>query len=285
MVSIVEEILPHIPRNCEDGEHYFLYEDDYDRYDVTYNLKNGKLSGLCKFMDVDDGRHRYEYNIKCYFMKDELWGKITWTVTWSNKGYTIAYCKRGKLHGPYRVFKRKGEGLRVDGRYRQGKLDGEYKSYFKNGNQKMVCRYQEGKLDGDYKSFFKNGNQKVVCRYNNGKLMGEYFEYYETGVLHKYCSNHNEGEIDGIYAVFFENGDVKYESCMRNGVKHGVTKTHSADSWNVFKQIFNKDENKSHYAGSSNVFEQIFDDGVEVSSRHYTQIWVDDLGKLTKRAV
>jgi antitoxin component YwqK of YwqJK toxin-antitoxin module len=50
-----------------------------------------------------------------------------------------------------------------------GKIFGEYKEYFDNGNLCIDCVYVDNKIEGEYKIFDCNGNLKVILYFVNGK--------------------------------------------------------------------------------------------------------------------
>jgi len=63
-----------------------------------------------------------------------------------------------------------------------GKLDGEYKSWHRNGQLCFRCYYKDGQLDGEYKEWHDNGQLGVRSLYKCGERNGEY----------KYWNNHGE---------------------------------------------------------------------------------------------
>jgi antitoxin component YwqK of YwqJK toxin-antitoxin module len=55
--------------------------------------------------------------------------------------------------------------------------------YYKLANLDLEVFTITGKLEGEYKSYYPNGNIFTICNYNNNKLIGEYKEYYPNGQL------------------------------------------------------------------------------------------------------
>ncbi len=66
-----------------------------------------------------------------------------------------------------------------------GKKEGEYKRYYKNGQLQLIGTYINGNEEGEEKWFYKNGQLWIICNYINHILEGEYKEYHESGELEK----------------------------------------------------------------------------------------------------
>jgi antitoxin component YwqK of YwqJK toxin-antitoxin module len=69
--------------------------------------------------------------------------------------------------------------------YKNGKKEGEYKTWYKNGQQHILCTYKNGKKEGEYKEWYKNKHQKVMCNYKNRILEGVCKKWDVNGVLIK----------------------------------------------------------------------------------------------------
>ena len=76
----------------------------------------------------------------------------------------------------------------------EGKLDGEYKSFYENGKLLEHCFYKGGKLNGEYKWFWANGKLEEHCFYKDGELDGEYKSFRDNGKLEEHCF-YKDGEL------------------------------------------------------------------------------------------
>jgi antitoxin component YwqK of YwqJK toxin-antitoxin module len=65
--------------------------------------------------------------------------------------------------------------------------NGEYLSWYENGQICKKCIYTNDKLNGEYLKWFKNGKQRIKCIYIDGKKNGEYLEWFENGKQHIKC--------------------------------------------------------------------------------------------------
>jgi len=109
--------------------------------------------------------------------------------------------------------------------YINGKLNGSYEEWYKNGQLKLRETYKNDKLSGLSEIFYENGDLHQRTNYKNGKLDGLYKAWYENGCLHTKCY-YKDGNYEGLYEIYYENGrlyqkkNYKMENfmvCMKNG--------------------------------------------------------------------
>ena len=119
------------------------------------------------------------------------------------------------LHGPF-IICLKNNSLKIEGTYKNGNLDGEYKHYYENGQICKYCFYKNGNLDGEYKRYYENGQIYVHKFYKNGEINGEYKYYNAYGQIkeHKFWKN---GNVNGEYKWWYDNGRLKEHKFYKNG--------------------------------------------------------------------
>jgi antitoxin component YwqK of YwqJK toxin-antitoxin module len=82
-------------------------------------------------------------------------------------------------------------------------LECEFISYYENTyfldnyvNKRKIslkCYYKEGKKEGEYSTYYENGQMNIKCNYYNDEINGEYNKYNErSGRLVMKC-NYNNG--------------------------------------------------------------------------------------------
>ncbi len=168
------------------------------------------------------------------------------------------YSTQGKLKGKGRFDdsgKRIGEWVWYDSlgniesteQYKDGKLEGNYTSFYINKNIDVTCSYKSGKLEGTYKKHNKKGaliEKKVfiddildgsyesyyaigesakeyVLTYNNDQPQGELLQYHPNGEVFM-KRNYKNGEIIGKENKYYNNGILRSENEYTNGVYNGV---------------------------------------------------------------
>ncbi len=48
-----------------------------------------------------------------------------------------------------------------------GKIEGEYKEYYDNGQLSLIFNYKNQKTEGKYTLYYSNGQLKKICNYKN----------------------------------------------------------------------------------------------------------------------
>ncbi len=98
-------------------------------------------------------------------------------------------------------------------------------SYHPNGKVAVEAPYKNGKLDGVFKSFYENGNPWQTIGYKNGIEEGISTDYYENG-MKKSREVYKAGVLDGMSEQFNERGLVWRKIPYVNGRVHGVAKVY-----------------------------------------------------------
>ena len=69
--------------------------------------------------------------------------------------------------------------------WKNGKIDGLFRSYFETGIKETEIEYTAGKRNGTYKSWYSNGKPEEFSNYKQGVLDGPFKSYYQTGTPKK----------------------------------------------------------------------------------------------------
>ena len=181
------------------------------------------------------------------------------------KGYysdkKLAYIKEGKLtenldiltNGKYTEYYKNGQ-IKVQGSYKEGKRDGEFKAFLKNGKSAGSVIYKDGKIIKstlvkamkDNASFspvtdiyykledshtlrkvdYENGLLKTYFIYNkDGIPDGESVEYYEEGSIESIVHFRNN-IVEGLTITYYENGNIDEEVNYKNNKMNGEAKSY-----------------------------------------------------------
>ena len=225
---------------------------------TQYFNSEGKLymiSSLTKVIDKElYGLYRkYDKNGNLLIYTYAIDGKNT------DKGYysngKLAYILELKIikeqpsipNGKYIEYYKNGQ-IKVQGNYKEGKRDGEFKAFLRNGKSAGSVFYKDGKIIKstlvnsmkDNASFslttdinynlnsneiitdeFPNGLLKQYFIYNkNGLLDGESREYYEEGDI-KSISHFKNDIPDGVFISYYQNGNIENKYAYVNGQANG----------------------------------------------------------------
>ena len=258
-------------KGTADGEYTFEIEDDRTVL-ITRNIqgikpeteitqyfnKKGELYMISSLTSETDKKlyalyRKYDKNGNLSIYTYAIDGKNT------DKGYysdgKLAYIKELKIvkgEAPIQVGKYieyyKNGNIKVQGNYKDGKREGEFKTFLRNGKSAGSVFYKDGKIIKstlvkamkDNASFslvtdinynlnshkivtdeFPNQLLKQYFVFNkNGLLDGESREYYEEGDI-KSVSPFKNNVADGIFISYYQNGNIKEKHTYKNGNEEG----------------------------------------------------------------
>ena len=258
-------------KGTADGEYTFEIEDDRTVL-ITRNIqgikpeteitqyfnKKGELYMISSLTSETDKElyalyRKYDKNGNLSIYTYAIDGKNT------DKGYysdgKLAYILELKLlkgknsipNGKYIEYYKNGQ-VKVQGNHKEGKRDGEFKAFLRNGKSAGSVFYKDGKIIKstlvnsmkDNASFslvtdinynlnsheivtdeFPNQLLKQYFIFNkNGLLDGESREYYEEGDI-KSISPFKNNIPDGIFISYYQNGNIKEKHTYKNGNEEG----------------------------------------------------------------
>ena len=258
-------------KGTADGEYTFEIEDDRTVL-ITRNIqgikpeteitqyfdKKGELYMISSLTSETDKElyalyRKYDKNGNLSIYTYAIDGKNT------DKGYysdgKLAYILELKLlkgknpipNGKYIEYYKNGQ-VKVQGNHKEGKRDGEFKAFLRNGKSVGSVFYKDGKIIKstlvnsmkDNASFslvtdinynlnsheivtdeFPNQLLKQYFIFNkNGLLDGESREYYEEGDI-KSISPFKNNIPDGVFISYYQNGNIKEKHTYKNGNEEG----------------------------------------------------------------
>lgn len=116
--------------------------------------------------------------------------------------------------------------LAVEAPYRNGKLDGVFRSFDENGKLHETIGYLDGEEEGFSIIYYENGKKKSRETYRRGVLNGVSEEWFENGKLRRQIPYEN-GQIHGVVKFYDEMGllaeDMNFVRGIRNGTYHRYT--------------------------------------------------------------
>lgn len=203
--------------------------------------------------------------------------------------FSIAYIAPGifnfwQENGMKRTYYKSGK-LCVEKVLKNGKIDGEYKEYYENGQLKRKMKYNNGcemdgesayrmvvEKDGTVKSYYESGKLQgtwhiTEMKYDDtwkiykGKMNGPYETYHENGQLEREANFKNDN-MDGVYKFYGKNGKIFMISNYKDGKLEGQTKIYNINGV-LLEEAFYKD-------GKANgLVKNYYEDGVIKSIEEY----------------
>ena len=128
--------------------------------------------------------------------------------------------KDGKIDGQYEVYNKNGQ-LKKNVTYNEGEVEEEVTyTYHENGQLEYKRTYKEGELDGPLESYYENGQLSGKGTYKNGDRVGTREDYYENGQLES-KGTYKDGEEDGQWEYYDENGQLESKGTYKDGKEDG----------------------------------------------------------------
>ena len=227
----------------------------------TFDEK-GNLLTIIFFITGDENSLLYRYYDKDLNLAIDINcidGKCIQKGYYSNK--ELAYIKEGKLtenldvlaNGKYTEYYKNGK-IKIQGNYKEGRRNGEFKTFLKNSKSAGSVIYKDGKiikstliksmkdnasfspisyvnydLDTSYsigKVDFPNKLLKTYYMYNKkGVLNGDSIKYYEEGNIQSIVPYKNN-LVEGLIIRYYENGNIKEEVNYKNDNMNGEAKSY-----------------------------------------------------------
>jgi antitoxin component YwqK of YwqJK toxin-antitoxin module len=124
--------------------------------------------------------------------------------------------KEGKRDGMWISFWKNGN-VENEGVFKEGKKHGLFESFFENGQLKSKINYQMGEYNGSWEWFYPNGQIEQKGMFKNGKEEGRWEFYHENG-QHKWVyHNYKNGKEDGLFESFDEKGVLETRGYWKDG--------------------------------------------------------------------
>jgi hypothetical protein len=112
------------------------------------------------------------------------------------------------------------EGKKVVGKFCNGKKEGEWTWYYKNGRKNRILHFVNDTLNGNYMDWHPNGNILGWGSYKNNQLEGLFISYRPTGIIEMKGTMKN-GNQEGEGFMYDEKGKLVSKGHFKNGLKEG----------------------------------------------------------------
>lgn len=166
----------------ENGERHGVWKKYYSNSRIRYQgtFEHGKEVGTFKYFSA--GQSEHPNAVKVY----KPGSSIAEVTFYTDEGLLQS---SGKMDGKNRVGKwqfyhEDGKTIMSEENYVNGKLDGDYKTYYSTGKPTEVAYYKDGKLDSVYRKYSIKGHLYQHFNYKDGLLNGKAVYYNrKTGEL------------------------------------------------------------------------------------------------------
>ncbi len=112
--------------------------------------------------------------------------------------------------------------LKIEGKIQDGKMQGQWRTYYPDGKLKSIIPYVDDKIQG-VAYFYYDNNENILraeVAFSNDLPNGIYKEYHTNGAQ-KALLNYKNGILDGDAEFYYKTGALKIKGHYKKGKKHG----------------------------------------------------------------
>ena len=140
------------------------------------------------------------------------------------------------------VASQKVDANKAPNKYKDGKKDGLWKSFYNNGHIKQEGNFSEGKKEGLHKEWFESGVLSLEGFYKNGKANGLMKWYHEKGHLAAQ-GNMIDDKRNGAWKICdIENASLCIDANFVNESREGLWKIYHENGKLYKEQTWKDDE-------------------------------------------
>lgn len=187
----------------QNGERIGKWIKYYDNGKIRYQgqFENGKEVGVFNYYSMVDSK--YPIIIKTFSKETNIAQVAFYSVdgVLESKGEMQGENRSGK----WLFYLNDGTTLVSEEHYNNGILEGEAKTYYRNGKITESLHYKNGKLEGNIKRFSDEGILLDDLNYVNGKLNGSAKYYNTVGKLRAEGNYENDLKVDKWH--YYDNGE------------------------------------------------------------------------------
>ena len=221
----------------DDGTSFFTRNIDMNpKTEITqYFNKKGELYMISSLTSETEGDlyalyRKYDKNGNLSIYTYAIDGKNT------DKGYysdgKLAYIKELKIikgeapipNGKYIEYYKNGK-IKLQGNYKEGRRNGEFKTFLKNSKSAGSVIYKDGKIIKStlINSMKDNASFSILTDINYNSNSHEIVtDEFPNGLLKQYFTFNKDGLLDGESRQYYEEGEIKSVSPFKNNVANGT---------------------------------------------------------------
>lgn len=218
------------------------YNKDKQDKEWTLYSTDGKVTAKTKFKKGRLDRETTYYSNglisrveKSYSKWDAGWIQSFWYCryeTWypdgkrKMTGHQKAVCGLpGKAVKSFQRWHPNGR-LAEDGKYgKPGEKKHLWRTWYDNGNKRVVSNYKNGQLHGPQITYFENGKMREAGHFNRGRRAGGWIEYHDSGQK-RAAGAYVNGQRHGDWQVFSAQGTLIRTERYSHGRRTSVTGVH-----------------------------------------------------------
>lgn len=144
----------------------------------------------------------------------------------------------GRKQGLWRI-KNKNNTIE-EGKYVNGKKEGEWTATFASGSKKHILTYVAGLPKGKALFFYEDGQVMEEGTWDVSHWKGKYTFYHRDGQLAYQFNFNDAGKRDGLQQYFHENGKLKYSGTWVEGAPNGTVEVYNEEGEKTAERVYDE---------------------------------------------
>ena len=169
----------------------------------------------------------------------------------------------GRRHGTYTEYHEGGGGKQKKTcSYKDGRLEGEYMEWNREGAMVQKSHYKDGKREGEYVEWDCKGTMVQKAHYKEGKLEGPYHKWHSNGIVAEEANYRDDRIWEGDYIRRYYDGTLREKGVYKDGKKSGLF-----TGWHLNGKV----ASESHHGDTGEQGERVewHDNGIVRKRSHY----------------
>ncbi len=108
----------------------------------------------------------------------------------------------------------------------EGSPNGRALGFFEDGHKMLEHSFVNGKLEGESRQWWRNGQCKYLLSYKDNRYNGIQKAFFENGRLREEA-NYLDGRLEGLQRVWDEGGQLISNYTIKNDRLYGIIKVQS----------------------------------------------------------
>lgn len=176
---------------------------------------------------------RFGIGVALLMMGGQAFAGPTQGVTLKDDGVPEAakgiHCPKDSAGSMFVEHHKGGEQRKLQGSCGDGaKYNGKWTAWYATGDVQWTTKFADGKIDGEFKSKFKNGKMRAKGKYAAGERVGDWSTWYDNGQV-RWQVTYKGGKQEGCYFAYHRDGVKAEVGAYVGGAKVGKWTTYGED--------------------------------------------------------
>ena len=187
---------------------------------IAFFLISWKLLGLSQNSTPVEITVNPNYRILTDMIGDSV-SNGRYVAIYKNRTVLQGRTENGKMEGEWTSFYANGRE-KLKGKYVNGHPHGEWILWNEEGNVQAKLYFQNGEKTGHWEGFFSNGTKSIDFVFARQGNPVQCIQYFPSGLVSSNTEYHyREANVDSEHSYYFENRSLYHYEQRRHSIRHG----------------------------------------------------------------